>query len=151
MRKITKRAGVMIGVAALGISGGVAWAAWSIIGTATATATAAEAHEITITAVADNGLVPGGAKDLVITTDNPNAFPVQITDWGTTNTVSDKGGCAGTWVTFAPPANPVVIPAGPGSQTVIKGASMHINTPDECQGAKFTLTAEHVKGLSMAP
>ena len=76
MRKITKRAGVIIGVAALGISGGVAWAVWSITGTATATATAAEAKPVVITGAGLQGLFPGGTKPLSIKSTNPNEFPV---------------------------------------------------------------------------
>ncbi|SNT61636.1 hypothetical protein SAMN05421812_113153 [Asanoa hainanensis] len=149
MRKITKRAGVIIGVAALGISGGVAWAVWSITGTATATATAATAQTITVTGEAYN-LVPGGAKDLLVKSNNPNDFPVQITSWGSPTIVSDKANCAGSNVSFTPPTNPVILQKGYHEQTVVNGAQMALSTPDACQGATFTLTTT-VSGLSTQP
>jgi len=148
MRKITKRASVVLAVAAVGIGGGLAWAVWSINGSATATATAATAQPVTITAEA-YGLFPGGAKDLAVKSDNPNEFPVQITSWGSPTITSDKAGCGGGNVSFTPPADPVVLPVDHHEQTVAGGATMSINAPDACQGAVFTLTTT-VKGISVA-
>jgi hypothetical protein len=150
MRKITKRAGVILGVSALGISGGVAWAVWSITGSATATATATTAQKITVTAHAE-GLFPGGKKNLSITATNPNEFPVQITSWGTPSISTGDADCAGSHMVFVPPANPVILQPGTHSQTVVDGAQLSINAPDACQGETFTLNSENVTGISIAP
>jgi hypothetical protein len=146
MRKITKRAGVIIGVAALGISGGVAWAAWSILGTATATATATTAQPVTITAQA-TGLYPGGTKTLSLTANNPNPFPVEITGVGSPTITTSNQACSISNITFTPSVNSVVLQPGNTAQASVGTASMPLSALDPCQGVTFTITSS-VSGIS---
>jgi hypothetical protein len=147
MRKISKRAAIIGAVTALAIGGGVAWAAWSITGTATATASSLEAQEVVVTGTAV-GLYPGGSVDMVLEYDNPNPFDVDITSATITSITSSEPGCAVTNLQFAPTIFPFHLNDGTGTVTLSLGVSMPIGAPNECQGAEFDLTANLVGSQS---
>jgi hypothetical protein len=149
MRKITKRAGVIIGVAALGITGGVAWAVWAITGTATATATATDAKPIAITAEAYN-LYPGGKVDVKVKSNNPNPFPVKITGFGAPTITSTNSACgAANLEILQSPSLPIPVAPGYSEVNLDDALKMIPNAAEACKNNVFTIVSS-ITGESAA-
>jgi hypothetical protein len=144
-----------IGVSAaagLLVAGAVAFAAWSVSGSGTGSATAANAVGVTLTAGSPSGsLYPGATADVATSIDNPNPFPVHVseidadTGQGTGGFDVDGGhsGCDLSALSFSPATNGGAgwdIPANSSLDVDADGAvSMSDSAGDACQGATFTV------------
>ncbi|GAA0416476.1 hypothetical protein Aca07nite_08880 [Actinoplanes capillaceus] len=162
MPKYTKRSVALITAGVVAVSGGAAWAAWTILGDGSATATAGTAAELDITGTSITALVPGGTSDVTLTVSNPNTFPVKVTSLEFVSITTTKSGCdAAANVEFASealptsPATALDVPAKTGTTngskeiTVAGALRMVSDADDDCQGASFTIVTE-VDGLSNA-
>ena len=154
--KLSKRTGVIALFLVALIGGGVAAAAWLVSGTGAATSQAASAVNLTVTAgsptaslypkpVAGYGSTAVGA--VVALVDNPNPFPVRLTNatFGTVTATPIAGRtCAATNVIAPAPvtlATPVTLAANSVDTAVtIPGALEMLQTADNgCQGASFSV------------
>jgi hypothetical protein len=130
---------------------GVAWAAWSSTGTGSATAIAGTALAPTTTAVSGAAittglLYPGGpAGDVVLTVNNPNPYPVVVTQVAGGGAVTAGGGlgtCSTTGVGFTnqnPSSDNVVAANGSATLTLTGAATMSTASETGCQSAVFTI------------
>ena len=154
--KLSKRTGVIALFLVALIGGGVAAAAWLVSGTGAATSQAASAVNLTVTAgsptaslypkpVGGYGSTAVGA--VVALVDNPNPFPVRLTNatFGTVTATPIAGRtCAATNVIAPAPvtlATPITLPANSADTAVtIPGALEMLQTADNgCQGASFSV------------
>ena len=142
------RAGALASLALVGLvaTGGTAYAFWTATGTGSGTAAAGVAQPLTTSplAVSTGLLYPGATGDVRIQVDNPNPFPVTVTDVvGTGAITSDKGGaCDGaTGVTFSDVTGAALaVPAGGSATfTLADAVTMDNSSDDSCQGATFTI------------
>ncbi|MDI6099650.1 hypothetical protein QLQ12_13690 [Actinoplanes sp. NEAU-A12] len=133
----------------MAVSGGAAWAVWSLTGTGSAEATAGSVATLTVTGASTTALVPGAVTDVTLSVTNPNKFPVKITSITFSGFGSDKAGCAGTNVEQTAALVPagLIVPAATGSPSVTPvdfpaSLKMIANAANECQGAKFTFSTD---------
>ncbi|MEV0897704.1 hypothetical protein [Actinoplanes sp. NPDC049802] len=162
MPKYTKRSVALVTAGVVAVSGGAAWAAWSILGGGSATATAGSAADLEVTGASITALVPGGTSDITLTVANPNTFPVKVTSLNFVGITTNKAGCDATAnVQFAneslptEPATALDVPAKSGSVngsktiTITGALSMIADADDDCQGAAFAIDTD-VNGISNA-
>ncbi|WNV75332.1 hypothetical protein [Geodermatophilus sp. DSM 44513] len=150
---LRKRSSVVALLTLALVGGGVAWAAWLVSGTGTATSQAATVTSLEVSAgTPQDRLYPGGATDLQVLVDNPNPFPVTVTQatFGAV-TVTPQAGktCAAADVATA---GPLALSAGLAAESqdtallLPDALSMLTSAADGCQGASFsvqvTLTAQ---------
>jgi hypothetical protein len=150
--KFTKRIAVIGTVAALAVGGGVAWAAWLATGGGTGSASAGSATELTATVTTVSGLYPGATANVTVTINNPNPYPVAVTEiTGVVTTTASASNCDPASVVFAVPAGETygAVPANGSAPILLENAiSMPNNTADnDCQGQSFTVTV-NIKGAS---
>jgi hypothetical protein len=148
------RVGAIVCLTLVGSSalGGTAYAFWIAAGTGTGAAQAGVAQPLTTTAVAASStlLYPEGpVGDVTLRINNPNPFPITVTDVTATGTItSDKGAaCDGaTGVTFTDQTGlTLAVPASSSQSFTLTGAvSMDNSSDNTCQGALFTI------GVSLA-
>jgi hypothetical protein len=137
---------VLVGVPLAGVLATAAYAAWTTNGTGTASAKAGTATPLTTSAVAvTTGLLyPNGpAGDVKITINNPNPYPVlvtQIASGGTVTAAGGTGACTTTGVTFTTQSGSFPVPATNSATFTLAGAaSMSSASQDGCQNATFTI------------
>jgi hypothetical protein len=152
--KLGKRTSVIALFLAVIVAGGVAAAAWLVTGTGSATSQAASAVSLTVTAGSPTAsLYPKPATGysspsvgaVVALVDNPNPFPVKLTNvtfGAVTSTPLAGRVCAATNVVAPAPvtlATPITLPANSVDTAVtVPGALEMISTADNgCQGASF--------------
>jgi len=142
------RVGALCLLSVLGttLTGGTAYAFWTTTGSGSGSAGAGMAQPLTTSPVAvSSGLLyPGAAGDVRIKVDNPNPFPVTVTDVVGTGTItSDKGAAcdAATGVSFTDvTGGSLPVPAsGSATFTLANAVSMDNSSDDSCQGATFTI------------
>lgn len=150
-RRIGRRGLVVLSAtAALAVSG-VAFASWVITGEgdgAATAGTAADLENVSITVSAS--LYPGLTTDATLTVDNPNLFPVEITDVtfsGPVIITNAGAGCtdATADVTFTD-VNGIefLVPAEElgATEALTNAVTMGLTSNDDCQGATFTRAFE---------
>ena len=146
----------MLAALALGI--GVAVAVWQVTGTGSGFAQAGTATDIGTVDLPPTGgvtgdqLFPGGVGDMRITINNPNPFPVMVTDiTGAGPVTSNKGpACdAETGVTFEDQTGlSLRVPANSSATfTLDDVVRMSTESANECQGAVFTIPVA-LRGVS---
>lgn len=138
------------GLAAILITAGLVYAAWSASGTGNGGAAATVAQGLTVTAITPSGaaanLYPGGpAGTVYFTVANPNPYAVTITSitWGTP-TSGNPTACANSNISLAPGAPTSVsisIPANGTSATIGVPGVLDLlhSAPDGCQGQSFNV------------
>jgi hypothetical protein len=131
------------GVTAVGLVGGVAYAAWSVSATGSSQATSGTPVTGTVTvATPVDSLYPGGTTPVYFTVTNPNSFPVTYTaaTFGTV-TVDDATACPASNVTTANQAVSISVAAKTTStvQSPAGAISMASDAPNGCQGRTFTV------------
>jgi hypothetical protein len=155
-RPATKRAITLTVFLASILISSVALASWLASGTGSGFAKATTAQSLTtstVAAVAD--LYPGGTGDLKITINNPNPYPVRVTQIARTADpiTSDAGAAcdASTGVSMTTPqAVTIDIAAGGSATSTLAGVMAMSNASDNsCQGATFTVPVS-VSGASNA-
>jgi hypothetical protein len=134
-------------VVAVLTAGGVGYALWTVSGSGAAYSKASQSQALTtddISAAVVGDLYPGGSGKVSIRINNPNVFPVEVTEL-TLGTVTP----ATCFVTASSPLNeashpaqfPIAIPAGGESSTVdfAGAAQMGTSAGDACQNQLFTI------------
>lgn len=150
----TRRAALLLAANGVIMAGGTAYAYWSTTGTGTGSASAGQAVSLsTVSAsAASTGLLyPNGpAGDLKVTFENPNTFPVKITDLtagaGSVTAAGGTGTCSTTGVNVSAKTNlTIVVPAksgatnGTATETIGNAVSMAGTSDNGCQNATFTV------------
>lgn len=123
---------------------GVVFAAWLVSGSGTGAATAGTVLPLTITpGTPSDSLYPGGSASVAVTVNNPNPFPVVITEFNLSGPItSDSTECNtnGHLVTFQNPTGSWGVPASDSATIQLDDvASMGADSADACQGATFTI------------
>ena len=144
-------AGMAATTFAIGIGGGLAFAAWSVSGSGSGGAAATVAQGVTVSAVTPSGaaatLYPGGpASSVYFTVNNPNPYGVNITSvtWGTPISLNTTA-CPSANITLSPsaPTTGLSIAVPPNPQTggfSIPGVLvLGHGAPDGCQGTSFSI------------
>ena len=143
MRKLTKSALVIGGVATLAIGGGVAWAAWSSSGSGSGSATSTTSINSTISSDATGTpLYPGATKTFTVKIDNPNDYPVVVNSISAGSSDATSGGCVAGTVTsdaWTAPSTGNLTVAAHGTQTYTLTSHMDGNAADNCKSQTFTL------------
>jgi hypothetical protein len=132
---------VGIGTAALLLAGGIAYAAWSVLGAGTGAASSGTPQALGVSATVGGTLYPGASADVLVTVSNPNSAAVTVQSLALAGTVTASAGCTTPGVTVSLPASTtLVVPAGGNaSLNVVNGVSMTTASSSNCQGATFTI------------
>jgi hypothetical protein len=155
---MTKKQRIISGGMTLLVLGvvGFVYAAWTTSGNGSGYAKATEAKALTTTNVSATTvgqLYPGGSGDVKLEINNPNDYPVRITDvvkkTGSPITSNVADCTLSTGVSFTDQENldqatPKIDIAAKSSESVTfeKAASMSNASATECQGATFTIPVE---------
>jgi hypothetical protein len=150
MRKYTKRSAAAIAAAVVAVSGGAAWAVWSLTGEGSATAAAGTVAKLSVSGLSTTPLVPGGLTDVNLTVTNTNKFPVKIKTIVFSGFSSDKAGCAGTNVeqTTAEVPEDLIVPAATATAsgslpvTFAESLKMVANPAEACKSAVFSFSTD---------
>ena len=131
-------------VAAVGIGGSVAYAAWTSTATGSSQARSGAASSATVTAATGTaGLYPGASDAVYFTVTNPNSFPVTYTTANFGAVVSsDPALCPAANVTTADKTGlSITVAANTTSATlsIPAAVTMAANAPDGCQSKTFTI------------
>jgi hypothetical protein len=142
--------GLTAATVAVGVGGGITWAAWSVTGSGSGGGAALSSQSLVVTAVSPSGpgasLYPGGPAGWVyFTVQDPNPFAVNVTGmtWGTPVS-SNPTACPSANVTLdanAPTTLSLPVAAGTTSGALqINGVlDMSHAAPNGCQGVVFTV------------
>lgn len=149
---IRRRTLIVGGVALLTlVAVSLVYAAWTTNGTGSGYAKAGEAQDLSTIDVSaqvstlPNALYPGADGDVAIQVQNPNPFPVQVTQIAGDGPVTASGGngtCTTTGVSLnGPLAVTIDVPASSSSAvtTLTDGAHMSSASDDGCQNATFAI------------
>ena len=142
---------------------GLVYAAWTASGTGNGFAQAGSSVALTTSNASTTAtLYPGVDGDVVVKINNPNPYPVRVTDvTGNGSITSDNATCGSsghpTGVTFTDKHSQTIdVPAKSGgvdgtTTKTFTGAAHMDNTSDNgCQGAVFTIPVS-LSGVSNAP
>lgn len=132
---------VGVGTAALLLAGGIAYAAWSVLGAGTSTVSIGTPQALGVTATVAGTLYPGASADVLVTVSNPNSAAVTVQSLALAGAVTASAGCTSPGVTVSLPASTsLVVPAGGNAAlNVVNGVSMTAGSTSNCQGATFTI------------
>lgn len=162
MRGTKRKATVVVAFVGVMLVASVALASWLASGTGSGYAEAGNAQGLTTSAATPTGdvLYPGGVGDLEITINNPNPYPVSVTQiarvGGLPGTITSDAGAAcdastgvvtnGTW----PLTVSIDIAANSSETRSLNNVLAMTNSSDTtCQGAIFTVPVT-VSGQSNA-
>jgi hypothetical protein len=156
----TRKRNIIAGAVTMLVLGvvGLVYAAWTTNGSGSGYAKAGSAQALTtidISASTSATLYPGANGDVLLKVNNPNPFPVRVTDVvgnGTITADSGHASCVTTGVTFTDQHNQTIdIAASSQTQVSLAGAAHMSNASDNgCQGATFTIPVSFT-GASNAP
>ncbi|HKN56441.1 MAG TPA: LEA type 2 family protein [Amycolatopsis sp.] len=139
MRKISKRAAVVLGATGVIVVAGVAYAAWTSTGSGSGEVKSTTSLNSTIAKLGDGSLLyPGGGTDFTVTISNPNSYPVVVNSISAGSSDAVNGCAAGT-VTSAAVSNPSGTIAAGGSGTYTLHATMDHDAADACKSQTFSL------------
>jgi hypothetical protein len=160
MRDGTRKRQLITGLLTLLVLGavGLAYAAWTTSGSGSGYAKAGSAQALTtidVSASTAATLYPGANGDVLLKINNPNPYPVRVTDVTGNGTITADSGhatCVTTGVTFTDQHSQTIdIAASSQTQTSLTGAAHMSNASDNgCQGATFTIPV-NLTGTSNAP
>jgi hypothetical protein len=155
----TRKRIIISGVTILALAtAGLVYAAWTTSGSGSGYAKATSAQALTtddVSATTTAQLYPGGTGDVKLKINNPNPYPVRVTDVARTGAITATGGtgtCTTTGVTFTDQTGQTIDIAANGSTSVtLNNAAAMSNASDNgCQGATFTIPVS-LTGASNAP
>lgn len=150
--------GAAVTLLVLGVVG-LVYAAWTTNGSGSGYAKAGSSQALTtvdVSASTTATLYPGATGDVLLKVNNPNPYPVKITDvtgnGALTVDAAHAAGCVTTGVTFTNQTGKAIeIPANAQTQVTLTGAAKMTNASDNgCQGATFTIPVT-LTGASSAP
>lgn len=144
----TRKRIISVGAAFVALAAaGLVYAAWTSSGTGSGYAKATTAQQLTtvdVSASTTATLYPGATGNVRIQINNPNPYPVRVTDvTGNGAITADAGhpGCVTTGVTFTNQTGQTIdVPASGSTTTTLNNAASMSNSSDNgCQGATFTI------------
>jgi len=144
-RRLTRRGTVLTALLGLLAAAGIAFAAWTATGAGSGYAKATTAQPLTtvnVSASTTATLYPGATGDVLLRIDNPNPYPVVVTDvTGNGAITASDGSCNVASVTFTDQTGlSLSVPAGNAATFTLSGAvQMSGVANDNCQGAIFTI------------
>lgn len=144
MNLTKKKIAAIAAIAAMGIGGGAAYAAWSSSGTGSTTGTAGSAASITVTGTsAGPNIRPGHPVDAMFTINNPNDYPVNVTQLSIDNFASSTPGCdaAATFeynAASTTPSVPTIAANGSANVTWTGAIKLTADPDNDCQGATYS-------------
>ena len=165
MRNPSRKHRVIGGAVTLLVLGivGLVYAAWTTNGTGSGYAKAGSSQALTtvdVSASTTASLYPGVDGNVLIKINNPNPYPVRVTDVTGNGAISADAGhstCGSdaghpTGVTFTDQTGQTIdIAASSSTQTTLTNAAHMSNASDDsCQGATFTIPVS-LSGHSNAP
>jgi hypothetical protein len=124
---------------------GLVYAAWTTSGSGSGYAKATTAQALTtddVSATTTGQLYPGGTGDVKVKINNPNPYPVVVTDvTGSGAITASAAGCTTTGVTFTDQTGKTIQIAANGNTSVTfnNAASMSNASLNACQGNTFTI------------
>ena len=161
MKKLARRITVSGAFLAVMLLSGVVFAAWVVTGSGSGYSKAKVAAALTtsdVSGTTTDQLYPGASGDLKVTVNNPNPFPVKVTQSAPNGAVSsDQANCTdvggdpakatGVAFTTQNPSSGNTVPAG-GSLafTLANAVSMDNTSVNACQGAVFTVPVSLTAG-----
>jgi hypothetical protein len=156
-KKLSKRATVTSVLLGTLLVAGVAFAAWTATGTGSGYAKATTAQALTtvdVSASTAATLYPGATGDAKLRIDNPNPYPVRVTDVAGSGAITSNAGAAcnaATGVTFSNQSGLTLdVAAGSAATFTLTGSVAMSNASDtSCQGAVFTIPVT-LTGMSNA-
>jgi hypothetical protein len=156
-KKLSKRAAVTSVLLGTLLVAGVAFAAWTATGTGSGYAKATTAQALTtvdVSASTAATLYPGATGDVKLRIDNPNPYPVRVTDVAGNGAITSNAGAAcnaATGVTFTNQSGLALdVAAGSATTFTLTGSVAMGNSSDtSCQGAIFTIPVT-LTGISNA-
>lgn len=135
-----KRLAVLGGLLLVLAGTGVAFAAYLSGGTGSGSTTSSVAVNSTISASSSGAqLYPGSTTSYTVTINNPNPYPVKVTNIGTSASEKTSGGCPAGTVTSPAITNPAGTIAPNGSAPYTLTATMAADPDNSCQGQSFTM------------
>jgi hypothetical protein len=161
MLKGTRRRSFIVGaMTVLVLSAvGLVYAAWTTNGSGSGYAKAGSSQALTtvdVSASTTATLYPGATGDVLLKINNPNSYPVKVTDVTGNGAITvdsaHAAGCVTTGVTFVnQTGKSIEITANTQTQVTLTGAAKMTNASDNgCQGATFTIPVT-LTGASNAP
>ena len=158
MSRLATRTAAVVSALVVTTGAGIAYAAWTSVGTGAGKANASHAQELVLEAAAVTGadpLYPGGTGDVVVMVNNPNPYLVRLASIianGEATAVEGTGigRCDTTGVTFDGVTfnkGHVVKADGTKQFTLPKSAHMTNDSDDGCQSATFSIPVK-VTGVS---
>lgn len=133
--------------AVLAAGSGLAYAYFTSTGSAAGSGVTGTSVSLSVSAPAVAGLYPGRTVAATVTVQNPNAFPVVLTEIDFAPSTTAAAGCDAAAVTGADRTGLSQTIAANGTTTVTVQVSMATSAASACQGASFGLTAT-AKGTS---
>lgn len=127
---------------------GLVYAAWTTNGSGSGYAKAGSSQALTtvdVSAATTATLYPGATGDVLLKVNNPNPYPVKVTDVTGSGAITvdpaHAAGCVTTGVTFTnQTGKSIEIAANSQTQVTLTGAAKMSNASDNgCQGATFTI------------
>lgn len=138
---------------------GLVYAAWTTNGSGSGYAKAGSSQALAtvdVSASTTATLYPGATGDVLLKVNNPNSYPVKVTDVTASGAIAvdaaHAAGCVTTGVTFTNQTGKAIeIPASAQTQVTLTGAAKMTNASDNgCQGATFVIPVT-LTGASSAP
>jgi hypothetical protein len=125
---------------------GLVYAAWTTSGSGSGYAKAGTSQALTtldvsVSTIAD--LYPGTNGNVLVRVNNPNPYPVRVTDINGNGAITAGGGigtCTTTGVTYTNQTGTFDIPANSAATFTLNNAAHMTNASENgCQGATFTI------------
>jgi hypothetical protein len=147
MHRFTKKSlFAALGVVAIVVIGGLAFAYWTGSGSGTGTTTAGTSGTVVLSGTAPAGIAPGTSVPVTFTAANSGTAATQVTTVHMVSLAADAGhsACATADFSMADTTQSHSVPAGATAETLpVNGSLVYANTAisqDACKGATLTLT-----------
>jgi hypothetical protein len=135
-----------LGVVAVVVIGGLAFAYWTGSGTGSGTSSAGASGSVVLTGTAPAGIAPGTSEPVSFTAANAGAAAVHVTSVHMVSLAADAGhsACVTADFSMADTTQNHQVPAGATTEALpVAGSLVYANTgisQDACKGATLTLT-----------
>jgi hypothetical protein len=157
--KLSRKARLLAGAGTILVLGvvGLVYAAWTTNGSGSGYAKAGSAEALTtvdVSAATVADLYPGSDGNVLVRINNPNSFPVRVTNINGNGAITADAGhptCTTTGVTYTNQSGNFDVAANTAQTFTLNNAAHMSNASDNgCQGATFTIPVS-LTGASNAP